>query len=238
MMPSSTSRPESKDVNHDPATKIKLPATSCLSSLAPEQHQPLQHLARTSEMRLEDDDMWSASTIAALQIGRDPARNNKSEDDIINRNIVPPELQEGPQQPSHYDRGADQNKKQAGAELSATKTLILKTEGGLETPFNKINQTVATLAATIPSNEAQAENKLAGAELRGTITTIMKPGGGLGTSLNKTARKLATQATTTTLDKTKAQKTCPRLALLSLTTTKVTTIATIQLARLQGFKQG
>ena len=36
--------------------------------------------------------MWSASTIAALQIGRGPVRNNKSEDDIINRNIVSPQL--------------------------------------------------------------------------------------------------------------------------------------------------
>ena len=107
--------------------------------------------------------MWSASTIAALQIGRGPARNDESEDDIINRNIVRPELQKGPDLNNLFTT-IDQNKKQTGAELSATQTLILKTEGGLETPFNKINQTVATLAATTPSNEAQAENKQAGSE--------------------------------------------------------------------------
>ena len=53
--------------------------------------------------------MLSAPRIAAQQIGRDPARNNKIEDDISNRNIGPPKLHNGPQQTSHYDRGAEQN---------------------------------------------------------------------------------------------------------------------------------
>ena len=205
-LPSSTSRPGRKDVMKDPAGVFKLPANPRSPSLAPEQRQSLENIAAKSEKFRGDVAVLSARSNAALQIVRGPATINNIEDDKSNCSIGRPKLHNGPQDTPHYDRGTNQDEKQAGAELSVTKTLKLTKEGGHRTPFSKINQTEAALATTTPSKQTRAENKQARAELGEASITRMKQGGGLGTSLIKIARKMDTQATTTTLGEQQQQK--------------------------------
>ena len=119
--------------------------TPCPPAQAQEQHQPWQNQEEKSE-RLSK---WSTALNAALNcesIQNKYSTYSKSKDDNNSATTASSRGQRGCS-PSPSKVGVEVKNKQTGAELSASSTMILKTEGGHGTSLSKTNSTVATLAA-------------------------------------------------------------------------------------------